>query len=62
MTWEALGLGGVAGLLGAQAAAIAAHEHRFGFIGYTVTGLVGGALSITSSPCPGPIMWTSTSI
>lgn len=35
----------VAGLFGAHAAASAAHEHRFGFIGHSVTGVVGGALS-----------------
>lgn len=36
----------VAGLFGAHAAASAAHEHRFGFIGHNVTGLVGAALSV----------------
>jgi hypothetical protein len=35
----------VAGFFGAHAAASAAHEHRFGFIGHSVTGIVGGALS-----------------
>jgi hypothetical protein len=34
----------VASFFGAHAAASAAHEHRFGFIGHGVTGLVGGAL------------------
>ena len=35
----------VAGFLGAHAAASAVHEHRFGFIGHSLAGLVGGALS-----------------
>jgi uncharacterized membrane protein YeaQ/YmgE (transglycosylase-associated protein family) len=35
----------VAGILGAHGAAVAAHEHRFGFLGHTVAGAVGGALS-----------------
>jgi hypothetical protein len=35
----------VAGILGAHGAAIAAHEHRFGFIGHTVTGALAGAAS-----------------
>ena len=35
----------VAGLLGANIAAAAAHEHRFGFWGHSLVGLVGGALS-----------------
>jgi hypothetical protein len=35
----------VAGFLGGQAAASAAHEHRFGFLGHSLAGLVGGALS-----------------
>jgi uncharacterized membrane protein YeaQ/YmgE (transglycosylase-associated protein family) len=35
----------VAGFFGAHAAASAAHEHRFGFIGHSITGLIGGALS-----------------
>jgi hypothetical protein len=32
-------------LFGAHAAASVSHEHRFGFIGQSVTDLVGGALS-----------------
>jgi hypothetical protein len=35
----------IAGFLGAHAAAGAAHEYRFGFIGHSIAGLVGGALS-----------------
>jgi hypothetical protein len=35
----------VAGILGAHGAAVAAHEHRFGFLGHTVAGAVAGALS-----------------
>ena len=35
----------IAGFFGAHAAASAAHEHRFGFIGHSIAGLVGGALS-----------------
>jgi membrane protein DedA with SNARE-associated domain len=47
MSWTFWGLAiqTVAGLLGAHAAAGAAHEHRFGFIGHSIAGLVGGALS-----------------
>jgi hypothetical protein len=47
MTWTLWGLAvqTVAGFFGAHAAASAAHEHRFGFIGHSLTGLVGGALS-----------------
>jgi hypothetical protein len=37
----------IAGFFGAHAAASAAHEHRFGFIGHSIAGLVGGALSGT---------------
>jgi uncharacterized membrane protein YeaQ/YmgE (transglycosylase-associated protein family) len=37
----------VAGFLGAHAAASVSHEHRFGFVGHSVAGLVGGALSGT---------------
>lgn len=33
------------GLIGSNVAAAAAHEHRFGFWGHTVTGLASGALS-----------------
>jgi hypothetical protein len=49
MTWTLWGLAvqTVAGFFGAHAAASAAHDHRFGFIGHSVTGLVGGALSGT---------------
>ena len=35
----------ITGVLGAHFAAAAAHEHGFGFIGHTVAGLIGGALS-----------------
>lgn len=35
----------VAGFLGAHAAASASHEHGFGFIGHSLAGLAGGALS-----------------
>lgn len=47
MTWTLWGLvvQTVAGFCGAHAAASAAHEHRFGFIGHSLTGLIGGALS-----------------
>ena len=46
MTWTLWGLAvqTVAGLLGAHAAAGAAHEYRVGFVGHSVAGLVGGAL------------------
>jgi uncharacterized membrane protein YeaQ/YmgE (transglycosylase-associated protein family) len=35
----------VAGFLGAHLAALVAHEHRFGFIGHSIVGLVTGAFS-----------------
>lgn len=35
----------IAGILGAHGAAAVAHEHRFGFIGHTLVGLVAGAVS-----------------
>jgi uncharacterized membrane protein YeaQ/YmgE (transglycosylase-associated protein family) len=35
----------IAGFLGAHAAASASHEHQFGFVGHSLAGLVGGALS-----------------
>jgi hypothetical protein len=35
----------IGGILGAHAAALAAHEHRFGFIGHSLVGLIAGALS-----------------
>jgi len=35
----------VAGFLGAQVAALVAHEHRFGFIGHSAVGLITGAFS-----------------
>jgi hypothetical protein len=35
----------VAGFAGAHGAAIAAHEHRFGFLGHSLVGLIAGALS-----------------
>jgi hypothetical protein len=34
----------VAGILGAHGAAVAAHEHRFGFLGHTLVGAIAGAL------------------
>lgn len=34
-----------AGLLGAHAAASAAHDYRFGFLGHSLAGLIAGALS-----------------
>ena len=37
----------IAGFCGAHAAASAAREHHFGFIGHCIAGLVGGALSGT---------------
>ncbi len=47
MTWTLWGLAvqTIAGFFGAHAAASAAHEHRFGFIGHSLAGLVGGGLS-----------------
>ena len=49
MSWTLWGLvvQTVAGFCGAHAVAGAAHEHRFGFIGHSITGLAGGALSGT---------------
>jgi|SRR5262245_13138206 len=35
----------VAGFLGAHLAALVAHEHRFGFIGHSLVGLIMGAFS-----------------
>ena len=35
----------IAGILGAHAAAVVAHEHRFGFIGHSLVGLIAGVLS-----------------
>ena len=35
----------ITGFLGAHAAAVVAHEHRFGFIGHSLVGLIAGALS-----------------
>ena len=34
----------IAGVFGAHLAAIVAHEHRFGFIGHTIVGLIAGFL------------------
>jgi hypothetical protein len=47
MSWTLWGLAvqTIAGFFGAHAATTAAHEHRFRFIGHSVTGLIGGALS-----------------
>jgi uncharacterized membrane protein YeaQ/YmgE (transglycosylase-associated protein family) len=44
-TYWGLALQIVAGFFGAHAAASVSHEHRFGFIGHSLAGLVGGALS-----------------
>ena len=35
----------ISGLVGSNIAAAAAHEHRFGFWGHSITGLVTGALA-----------------
>jgi len=35
----------ITGILGAHAAATVAHEHRFGFVGHSLVGLIAGALS-----------------
>ena len=35
----------IGGVLGAHVAALVAHEHRFGFIGHSLVGLIAGALS-----------------
>jgi hypothetical protein len=35
----------VAGLIGAHLAATALHEHRFGWLGHSIVGLIAGALS-----------------
>jgi hypothetical protein len=40
-----LAIQAVAGVAGAHAAAAAAHEHRFGFLGHSLVGLIAGALS-----------------
>jgi hypothetical protein len=47
MAWTLWGLAvqTIAGFFGAQANASAAHEHRFGFIGHSLAGIVGGAFS-----------------
>ncbi len=47
MSWTLWGLAvqTIAGFFGAHAAASAAQEHRFGFTGHSITGLIGGALS-----------------
>jgi hypothetical protein len=47
MNWTAtnIAIQIVAGILGAHGAAIAAHEHRFGFLGHTLAGAIAGALS-----------------
>ncbi len=49
MTWTLWGLvvQTTAGFLGAHATAGAAHEYRVGFVGRSLAGLVGGALSGT---------------
>ena len=40
-----LAIQAIGGVLGAHIAAMVAHEHRFGFIGHSLTGLIAGALS-----------------
>jgi uncharacterized membrane protein YeaQ/YmgE (transglycosylase-associated protein family) len=47
MTWNltSLVIQIVAGLVGGHIAAAAAHEHAFGAVGHTLTGLAGGFLS-----------------
>ena len=35
----------ISGFAGAHGAAAAAHEHRFGFLGHSIVGLMAGALS-----------------
>lgn len=35
----------VTGILGAHAAAVVAHDHRFGFLGHSLVGLIAGGLS-----------------
>jgi hypothetical protein len=35
----------IGGFFGAHGAALVAHEHRFGFIGHSLVGLIAGALS-----------------
>jgi hypothetical protein len=35
----------IASILGAQAAAGTAHEHRFGFLGHSLVGVIAGAPS-----------------
>ena len=49
MDWTmwALAAQTVAGFHGAHAAASAAHEHGFGFLGHSLAGRIGGALSGT---------------
>jgi uncharacterized membrane protein YeaQ/YmgE (transglycosylase-associated protein family) len=49
MTWSlsSLVIQIVGGLVGSHVAAVLAHEHRFGWIGHTLTGLAGGVLSGT---------------
>jgi hypothetical protein len=44
-SWTFVGVQLVLGVLGAHAAATAAHDHGFGVLGHTVVGAVGGALS-----------------
>ena len=47
MTWTLWGLAlqTVAGFFGAHAVAGAAQQHRFGFVGHSLAGLLGGAFS-----------------
>jgi len=47
VTWTVLNvtIQTVAGFLGAHAAATAAHEHKFGFVGHSLAGVIAGALS-----------------
>jgi hypothetical protein len=44
-TWTNLIIQIVAGLVGAHLAAAVAHEHRFGFWGHSLVGLISGGLS-----------------
>lgn len=44
-TMTNLAIQAITGILGAHAAAGAAHEYRFGFVGHSLIGLIAGALS-----------------
>jgi uncharacterized membrane protein YeaQ/YmgE (transglycosylase-associated protein family) len=47
MTWTltSLMIQTICGIIGGHAAAVAAHEHAFGAVGHTISGLVGGLSS-----------------